>query len=294
MVATNRRPPMSVRRELRREVTFCCPVRDCNRPYLTWHHFDPPWRTEHHHRPEGMIALCREHADNADSGAFTDEQLREFKFLGRNRVQAVHGRLEWMRRDLLAVVGSNYFVEPQTILAIAGRRCIWFNRDADGYLLICFRMPTLSGRPRASIMNNYWTTAPDLSELICPPGGRSIDIRYRNGDHFHVQFLDVNSVDELSRRYWPVQPDAVEKLRFPLTVAELSETAAGTALEFGPKKTLVGNLTFEHSTFVGVDVAYSVLATKDETRMIFSGGNLLPDQPHFPPPRVAVQLESLF
>ena len=43
-------------RTLRREVGFGCPV--CRSPFLTWHHFDPPYHVEEHWRHEGMIALC--------------------------------------------------------------------------------------------------------------------------------------------------------------------------------------------------------------------------------------------
>jgi len=46
---------------------------------LKWHHFDPPWREKQHFNPEGMIALCNRHTDQADGGAYTKEQLRNFK-----------------------------------------------------------------------------------------------------------------------------------------------------------------------------------------------------------------------
>src|SRR5215211_7582447 len=75
----NRTPPIEVRRELRREVGFGCPVDGCGSPYLTWHHFDPPWKERQHHDVVGMVALCREHHDKADVGAFTRQQLRQLK-----------------------------------------------------------------------------------------------------------------------------------------------------------------------------------------------------------------------
>jgi len=72
----NRTPPAAVRRELRREVGFGCPIPDCGIPYLTWHHFDPEWRVEEHHRPEGMIALCLTHAGLADECAARGRTIR--------------------------------------------------------------------------------------------------------------------------------------------------------------------------------------------------------------------------
>jgi hypothetical protein len=41
---------------LRREVNLGCPVAGCGSPFLTWHHFDPPWKLEHHHRPDEFRA----------------------------------------------------------------------------------------------------------------------------------------------------------------------------------------------------------------------------------------------
>jgi hypothetical protein len=60
-----RDPPDPVKRQLRQEVGFGCPFPDCRKPMLTFHHLDPPWRVEEHHRPEGIIALCKDHASSA-------------------------------------------------------------------------------------------------------------------------------------------------------------------------------------------------------------------------------------
>jgi hypothetical protein len=73
------RPLAEIRRQLRGEVGFGCPVEGCGSPYLTWHHFDPPWREREHHDADGMFALCLQHHKEADSGAFSDSQLRSFK-----------------------------------------------------------------------------------------------------------------------------------------------------------------------------------------------------------------------
>ena len=75
----SRTPPESVRHFLRSEVNFGCPIQGCGIPYLTWHHFDPPWNIEEHHNPEGMIALCHTHADLADGKRWTNDQLRQFE-----------------------------------------------------------------------------------------------------------------------------------------------------------------------------------------------------------------------
>src|SRR4029079_15500764 len=103
-----RTPPVDVRKQLRREVQFGCPVSGCANPYLEYHHFDPPWREKHHHNPEGMLALCAEHHRKADAGAFTVEQLREMK---KESPNTVRGRFNWLRNELLAVVGGSFYFE---------------------------------------------------------------------------------------------------------------------------------------------------------------------------------------
>lgn len=112
----NRTPPIEVRRELRNEVGFGYPFPDCGNPYLYWHHFDPPWNVQQHHDSAGMIALCAMHHAKADSGTFTTDQLRSFKKEGSVRSVEIRGRFDWMRRDLLAVVGGNFYLETPVIL----------------------------------------------------------------------------------------------------------------------------------------------------------------------------------
>jgi hypothetical protein len=241
-----RTPPRSVLLTLRQEVGFCCPVADCGSPYLTWHHFDPPWRVEHHHRPEGMIALCREHADKADHGSFTDDQLRQLKLEGKSRGLEVRGRFDWMRQDLLAVVGGNFFYQTDVILQLGTVRCIWFDRDAEGYLLLNFKMPTMTGRARAQIDQNVWSVVPEVDEVVCPPSGRLVEVSYANGDKFRAEFYNVVSSEALSARY-PTSNTVgwSGHVNFPVTAVELWETAAGTSIEFGPRfSRLPGNNTF--------------------------------------------------
>ena len=187
MTAPGREVWERVKTTLRQEVGFCCPLRGCGSPYLTWHHFDPPWRIEKHHRPQGMIALCREHADKADHGSFTDDQLRELKRMGRSRAKLVRGQFDWMRRDLLAVVGGNFYYDQRVILRINDIPCIWFDRDEEDYSLLNFKMPTISGRPRAQVESNFWSVTPAVDEVVCPPSGRLIEVAYpKNGDKFRV------------------------------------------------------------------------------------------------------------
>ena len=87
----SRTPPVAVRRELRREVGFGCPVSGCGNPYLEYHHFDPPWEKEHHHDLARMIALCAEH--HAKAAAWTIDDCRAMKAIPVDRPD-VRGRFE--------------------------------------------------------------------------------------------------------------------------------------------------------------------------------------------------------
>lgn len=136
----NRHPPQEVIQELRREVGFLCPVQGCGNPYLTWHHYDPPWNVMHHHNPAGMIALCRMHADKADAGAYTKEQLANLKKSPNNRGEMPSGKFEWMRRKLLAVTGGNFFFDTPVPLEHKKAKMVWFNRDSEGNLLLNVRL----------------------------------------------------------------------------------------------------------------------------------------------------------
>ena len=198
-----------------------------------------------------MIALCRPHADAADHGAFTDDQLRTFKQEGNERAEAIRGRFEWMRRELLAVVGGNFYYRTPVILQIGPRPCVWFSRDDRNYLLLNFWMPTTSGQERAIVLENWWVVPPDVHDLECPPSGRLIRVRYPNGDDLKVEFFEIESAEQLARRY----PDFGFGGPFPLTAVEVTEHAPGTPIEFGPTETRVGGMHMVGNVMVNVGVA---------------------------------------
>lgn len=274
----SRTPYAETLRVLREEVGFHCPVDVdgdiCGSPYLTWHHFDPPWRDEQHHRPEGMIALCREHADKADHGSCTDDQLRRFKTEGRGRGREVSGRFDWMRRELVAVVGGVAYVRTPTLIEIAGRKAVWLGRNPYDELLLNFDMPTLSGQPRASIRDNTWVVPPtDVTELVCPPSGKHLRVRYSNGDLFEVQFLTASNRAALCAGVPAVQGLERINLEFPATIARVSQIAAGSILQLTPQGTLVGTNQFWGCLMAdcGVGIAIGEIAPPPATGAISAG-----------------------
>jgi hypothetical protein len=239
----NRTPPTAVRRELRREVGFGCPIAGCGIPYLTWHHFDPEWRIEEHHRPEGLIALCLTHAGHADGGAYERDYLKSLKQAGRPEAEEVRGELTWMRRRVLALVGGNWYYETPVILQVGSTKAIAFDRDEEGYLLLSLRMPSLSGQPRARIEENFFTVGRNhVTDVECAARGRTIKISYPNGDLFRHEHRDISDEEELRDRYGAlVGPQSVSAMvQFPVTVVEVSERTNNSRLEFTSRTTRLG------------------------------------------------------
>jgi hypothetical protein len=226
----NRTPPVEVRRHLRGEVGFGCPVPDCGNPYLSWHHFDPPWHVKQHHNPAGMIALCEDHHNKADAGAFTKDQLRAFKTDAKSRSDRteVAGRFDWLRNSLLLVVGGNMWYETYVALAIGNQPIIWLERDTKGYLTLNVKMLSMTDEPRLLLENNDWLLTGSPRDFECPPSGKLIHARYPNDDDLSVEFGELPTVDDALKRFSRFRGgDAVH---FPTTFVEITTKVGGTDL----------------------------------------------------------------
>ena len=222
---------------------------NCGNPYLYWHHFDPPWNEREHHNPSGMIALCAEHHAKADNGAFTKEQLREFKNVGAEQQRTIKGKFDWMRHQLLAVVGGNFYYETYTIFEYKGERIIWFNRDKDSYSLLNVKMLTVSNEPRIKIIDNDWLSSDMPEDIICPPSGKLLDVKYPNGDMLKIEFKELESETEAKKRY-PNAAIEQWKISFPLTAVEVHNKIAGTEICFGPRETTLPGANIVRNSFM--------------------------------------------
>lgn len=154
----DRTPPAEVRRTLRQEVGFGCPVPGCRQAFLTWHHFDPPWKVEQHHRPAGMIALCRQHHDAADSGVYSRDQLVNLKQSVRSARPTA--ACPWSKREFLIRLGGCYSGGTSTAVAIAGQRAIWLRRTDEGLLLLSFQLRADDGSIIAEMEDNMFEADP--------------------------------------------------------------------------------------------------------------------------------------
>jgi hypothetical protein len=195
-----------------------------------------------------MLALCAEHHAKADAGAFTKQQLRAAKDNGRLHAAVVSGRLEWMRRQLLAIVGGNYYFESDVILRVGQMPIIWFGRDSDGYLLLNIRLLHRNGQAPFVIKDNYWFAGEHVDDVVCPPSGRIIKLIYSSGSEVRVEFIDLNDYESAHQRY-PMADIASWAVPFPITAAEVQYRIAATGLDFGPDWTHLGGISITNSYF---------------------------------------------
>lgn len=214
----NRTPNKKVIQTLRQEVGFGCPVPNCGNPYLEWHHFDPPWSIENHHRPEGMIALCTQHHKNADNHTYTNDQLIEFK---KNKVNSekVKGNFEWRRNKLLTVVGGNFYYETPRALVIDNHDVVSLTRDENGYLLLNVEMLSVSKEERLVMRENCWENIGKPIDFRCPPSGKEIEIKYENGDLLLIKFYVLSNKELFKKKF---DREAPSFLEFPLTISEIN------------------------------------------------------------------------
>jgi hypothetical protein len=237
----SRDPPAAVKRALRQEVGFGCPMRDagtdyCGSPYLQYHHFDPPWRIEQHHRPDGMIALCATHHGVAD--ALTVEQCRELKATALDRVTTVQSRFQWMRNDLFLIMGSNYFLNPTNIVSVKGDPLLWLSRNDDGYVLVNVHTPDAQRNPRVSLLDNDWTIRGDPTDVETPPGGKSLSVKYADGDRLKIRFHEWQNEDELTR-WHPAMEGCIEPQRYPITSVVIWLKLKGLGFVIGQNKATI-------------------------------------------------------
>jgi hypothetical protein len=201
-------PPADVRRQLRAEVGRVCPVAGCGSRYLTYHHFDPPWRDREHHEPEGMIALCLQHHAEADVGTYTIAQLRAMKVANRVHT-SVDGVFNWRRERTIFKGGSNFFLDCPIILQVRQRDIIWLTKSEEGFDLFNLDLFAPDGKLVFSMRDNEWTAVPSLDDIEAPPSARRLSSRSRqHGIALDLQFRDLSPTEfqQISREPAPEGP----------------------------------------------------------------------------------------
>ncbi len=155
-----------------------CPVEGCDSPYLSWHHFDPPWRERPHHEPAGMVALCLGHHKQADAGAFSPDQLRAMKQRGRQTTSdPVFGAFNWRREQLVVRAGGMTGVGCRVLLQFGDADAIWLSTDEHGNEVLNLDLFAADGSLVFSMRENDWVIHDDLDDVECRPSGRSLILR---------------------------------------------------------------------------------------------------------------------
>jgi hypothetical protein len=201
----SRTPPAAVRRQLRREVNFGCPVRysadtGCGCPILSYHHFDPPWEGHFLHEPDGMIALCPRHHTQADGGAWTAAQLRQMK-----REPFIDDLLKvpwpWRTEGLVVKIGPSLVLGSGSPLRLNENKLLGFRPvqiDQLGGNTISFdaKIPGTGGDIWLQI-DDSWFEAQlnDVSDIEFAPQLRQFQARHRDGSTIRLRFFKVRHAD---------------------------------------------------------------------------------------------------
>jgi len=153
------RIPEHVKEGLRAEVGYGCPI--CRSPFLTWHHFDPPHRVRPHNDPNGMIALCREHADEADNDNWPPERLRGLKNTPHS-VGDIRGSLpSWQHENILVRLGGSYVGGSEVVIAIEDQPLVRLRRNSVGLLALSFNQWDIAGNPLLTMIDNVLELYPN-------------------------------------------------------------------------------------------------------------------------------------
>lgn len=235
-MANRKTIPSEVKEILRAEVGFGCPVKGCGNPYLEYHHFDPPVHIRAHNDPKGMIALCPFHHGKADGGAYTVEQLHQLK-LDKVNARLVRGNLDWLRRDLLAFVGGNFYHETPRIIVIDGQEVVSLHRDKDGYLRLSVNILSISNEDRLIIKDNFWENIGKPIDLRSPPQGKELEVKYLGGDSLHIKFYELATAEKACEKYKTDIFRKIDCIVFPITAVEVNMTIGGTNITLSPEST---------------------------------------------------------
>lgn len=169
---TSRTPPAPIRRLLRQEVGFGCPL--CGSPHLEYHHFDPPFAQKAHHTPEGMLALCATCHDEADAGAFSLEKLRALKTSKRTNVSS---SFSWRRKHTVFSCAGTYAYKCNSMLQVHGIDIIYFEKDEDGFDTLSLNLYDCCMNKILEMRKNDWTCRTGVKDIETGPAKRKLQIR---------------------------------------------------------------------------------------------------------------------
>lgn len=206
-----RDPSTKVKIILRQEINYGCPIPGCGNPFLTWHHFDPPWSVKEHHDPKGMIALCTQHHPMADEGTFSNDQLRQFK-TNPNPIEYIRGKFEWMSENCIIRLGGCY-ARDWCRITIVDTPILEVSKDQNNQTTISFLLKTEQDE-LAAIMTENFLNCPTqiIHDLSISASGNRIKIWFEErqiGFAFHYSRESPREIEQLIDEDTPEMPEFV-------------------------------------------------------------------------------------
>ncbi|WP_379159404.1 HNH endonuclease signature motif containing protein [Paenibacillus sp. sgz5001063] len=198
----SRIPPTEIRRELRKEIDFGCPIQGCGSPFLEYHHFNPPWHEGHTHNLEGMIALCPSHHIMADRGTWTIKELELLKKQkANNKVNPVRGKLYWNLINSVVMAGSNFLiVQDRLSLRVLENEIFGLSENENGQMTLNALLRDQSGEIIIHIIDNDIIVAPDkINDFVCNASGNKIRIESRKSQiylEFSIKREKINKMPQ--------------------------------------------------------------------------------------------------
>lgn len=195
-LSVSRRPPADVLRQLREEVNYSCPI--CGSPFLSWHHFDPPYHVRPHHNPDGMIALCPLHHKMADSGVYTADQLRALKH-GRSETRRITARWPWNPENIAFFFGGSILFGARPVLSIRGNSVLRayrgkFAQNDVFSVLFDLTLRTRGGQLIARMEKNLFEACTeDLKDFVFTPGANRFEIWHISGTKLRLEYHRYDS-----------------------------------------------------------------------------------------------------
>ena len=152
-----------------------CAHPDCDEPYLQYHHFDPQWHEEHHHRPEGNArALPHPPRSGRRLG-----QIARFAN-GRTWVRSLKqsgSKVQWTRDNTVFVVGGSIAIGCEILLMVNNEPIIPITTDDGDRSLLNLTLRDRQGNEAFVMRDNDWIAHPAWDDIEVPPKGRSLTIR---------------------------------------------------------------------------------------------------------------------
>jgi len=184
--------PAELRRALRKEVEFGCPIPECRSPFLEYHHFNPTWDEGKQHVQEGMIALCPIHHRKADKGTWTNDELVSFK-RSTNRVP-VRGKIDWNMNNAVIIVGNNFYFWNLFSIEAYGRELFSLKLDSNNNFVINAQFLDENLNPLMKIENNdILLDKLPRGDLSCSASGHKIRIESKKNKIFKRKpFFEIN------------------------------------------------------------------------------------------------------